>query len=211
MRVFTPAQGLAALEKIMTSREPQVGVSEVTDWNVVKSIFPHGRHFEEMKSEGSEDNRFDKYNYLIDEIKKATTTEERKEKIQLYIGFILKQTLNLPESEVLDIDQNFAEFGVDSLMAMEMKNRFQAVVGDRSLTISSLQENRTIRSLSAYLAHVMENEEVVLRPLEELIAEDVILPPDIQPATIAAVKPSDFQHILLLGKFRFFKFKFLFN
>ncbi len=164
-----------------------------------------------MKSEGSEDNRFDKYNYLIDEIKKATTTEERKEKIQLYIGFILKQTLNLPESEVLDIDQNFAEFGVDSLMAMEMKNRFQAVVGDRSLTISSLQENRTIRSLSAYLAHVMENEEVVLRPLEELIAEDVILPPDIQPATIAAVKPSDFQHILLLGKFRFFKFKFLFN
>ena len=109
MRTFTPQQGVAALEKIMSSIEVQVGVSEVTDWNVVKNIFCQGKYLDEMKSDKLNEDKFKKYEHLVEEIKKAISPEEKQEKIQTYITAILKQTLNLPESEVLDLDQNFSE------------------------------------------------------------------------------------------------------
>ena len=198
LRSFTPAQGIAALETIMTSTETQVGVSEVTDWKIVKELFRQGNYFEEMKSDVTDD-KFEKYDHLIEDIKKATTLEERQEKIEIYISTVLKQTLNIPQSEKLDLDQNISELGVDSLMAMELKNRLQTIVGDKHISISSFQDNRTIRSLSAHLAHIIEDEHVVVRPVAELVKEDVVLPEDIKAAEIPPLKPSQFKNILITG------------
>ena len=57
--MFTPAQGIAALEKIMTSSNPQVGVSEVTDWNLIKSVFCQGHYMDEMKSDSQDGGKFE--------------------------------------------------------------------------------------------------------------------------------------------------------
>ena len=64
VRMFTPAQGIAALERIMTSKEVQVGVIEVFDWNVVKQMYKQGRYFEGMQSDMSEEDKFGKFDYL---------------------------------------------------------------------------------------------------------------------------------------------------
>jgi len=200
--MFTPSQGIAALEKIMTSRYTQVGVSEASDWNIVKSVFSQGHYLDEMKFENQNDvSGLDKFDHLVDEIKQATSLEERQIRIQIYMDAVLKHTLGLPPTDVLDIDQNLGEMGMDSLMGMEMKNRFQAMLGQRTLAISSMQENRTIRSLSAYIANLMDNQPLVHRPFEELIAEDSVLPAAICPSenSVSGTKPSEYKHIFFTG------------
>ena len=155
-RAITPAHGILALEKIMSSVEVQIIVSEVGDVNVVKSIFRQGNYLDEMKSDKLDEDKFKKFDHIVGDILKDASSEERREKVQIYIAVILKQTLNLPENEVLDIDQNFSELGVDSLMAMEIKNRLSGIVENKTLSMSSLQENRTIRSLSTHLVKVLD-------------------------------------------------------
>jgi len=125
LRMFSPAQGIAALERIMTSTHVQAGVSEITDSNIIKTVFRQGRYMDEMKSSSQEARKYEQFDYLVEEIKQAKSSEEREIKIQKYIEAVLKDTLSLPSTDVLDIDQNFADMGVDSLMGMEMKNRFQ--------------------------------------------------------------------------------------
>ena len=178
IRDFTSAQGLTALERIMTSREVvQAGVSEVVDWNLLKDRCRLGKFFDEIISAKSEDKKYEKYDYLIEETKKATSLEDREAKIRIYMEAVIKQTLNLPESEILDVDQNFSEMGLDSLMGMELKNKFQAFLGGRTITITSFQENRTIASLSAHLACIMEEDEVPSVPSGEVIKPDIALSP----------------------------------
>ena len=198
LRSFTPAQGIAALESIMSSTEVQVGVSEFTDWKIVKEFFHQGNYFEELKSDTADD-KFEKYDHLIEAINKATTVEERQEKIEIYIATVFKQTLNMPQGDTLDLDQNISELGVDSLMAMELKNRLQSIVGDKNLSVSAFQDNRTIRSLSAHMAHIFGDGDVVVKPVAELVKEDVVLPEDIKAAEIPPLKPSQFKNILLTG------------
>jgi len=62
--------------------------------------------------------------------------------------------------DVVDLDQNFADLGVDSLMAMEIRNRCQSIIGEMSLTMNAMQENRTIRSLSVHITGLMEQVKV---------------------------------------------------
>jgi myxalamid-type polyketide synthase MxaB len=197
--MFTPSQGIAALEKILTLREVQVGVSEVTDWNVIKSVFRQGQYFDELKSDRVDDDKFEPLNNLVDGINAATTADELYEKVSLYVKSILKRTLNLSESETLDVDQNFSELGVDSLMAMEMRNHFQTVVGEKTLSLSALQENKTIKSLSTYLVSILHDDGLVHKSLSELVTKDIVLPPEIQAADTRTVKPSEFSRILLTG------------
>jgi len=91
---------------------------------------------DEMKAETQDsEEKYAQHDHLIQEVKLATSAEERQTKIQNYIQVVLKETLSLPTTDQVDIDQNFADFGVDSLMALEMKNRFQALLPDKTLSI----------------------------------------------------------------------------
>lgn len=200
MRSFTPARGIAALEKIMREGSSQSVVLDVIDWNIVKQFVNGlGNYLDEMRSDkSSADNFSEEYAKMIEEIK-GSLPEERQEKIQNFLESILKQTLRIPENEKIDPDQNFSELGVDSLMAMEMRNRLQGMLGDKTLTVSALQENRTLRSLSTHMAHLMNSDSTTTAPLADLVRMDSVLAPDIQAAERGPLKPSEFRTILLTG------------
>ncbi len=199
IRAFTPAQGIASLEKIMRGVWTQVGVIDVQDWGLLKQIVGLGHYLDEMKTEKQEESKLSaEFEKLVEEIQ-AAGPAEKQEKIQKYMETIVRQTLKLPDNEPLDIDQNFSELGVDSLMAMEMKNRLQGMLGHKTLTVSALQENRTVRSLSTHLAAIMNSDLVEALPLAEQLKEDALLPADITSAPIPPCKPSEFKHILLTG------------
>jgi aryl carrier-like protein len=203
LRTFTPDQGIGALERIMSSQEVQIGVSEVSDLSLFKSMFNQGRYLEELRSEGGGENRFEKDASFIQDIRSGSGGDEdrdREGRIRLYIEGIFRKTLNIPTDEVLDPTRNFADLGVDSLMIMEMKNRFQGLLeGGQTLSLSAIQENRTIQSLSSHLAELMEQKQEVSKSLPELLATDSELFPDIGPAEIPAVLPSKFKNVLLTG------------
>jgi len=202
IRAFTPAQGIAALEKIMMTQALQLGVIDVGDWRLVKlMVCGTGKYLDEMKAEERDVKQLaEQFEHLVKEIQDAPG-DEKENKIRNFMEHILKDTLKLPASEVIDMDQNFSELGVDSLMAMEMKNRLQGILGDKTLTVSALQENRTIRSLSRHLAILMNSDDLKEATLseEELIQTDTVLPADIQAVEGVCPKPTDYKEILLTG------------
>jgi len=155
--MFTPSQGIAALEKIMTLAEAQVGVSEIANFNMLNSFFCQGRYTDELKTEAQEDGeKSQATESLLEDIKVAKSVAERLNRVQVYIRLVIKETLSLRTTDVLDLDQSFDDLGVDSLMTMELKNRLQITLGEKSLTMNSIEDNRTIRSLSAHINSLMD-------------------------------------------------------
>ena len=187
------------MEQILRQRILQTVVLDVSDWNLVKQFIFLGNYLNEIKSnQDSSKSNSDQYAKLAEEINKAPPAE-RQGKIQSYLEAILKQTLRLPDNERIDPEQNFTELGVDSLMAMEMRNRLQGVLGDKTLSVSALQENRTLRSLSTHMANLLNSDNEDSIPLPELVRQDSILPADIVASNVKPIQPSQFKHVLLTG------------
>jgi hypothetical protein len=155
---LTPPQGIEALEAIMSLQETQIGVSGISDVRLLQSMCGQGRYLDEMMPTEEAVNRTEENDTnLIQKIRSASGRKERREKVRLYIEHVIKKTLNLSPNEVLDPEQNYSDMGVDSLMEMEMRNRFQNLVGDRPLSLRLMQEKRTIRALSSQLEELMES------------------------------------------------------
>jgi len=200
MRMFTPTQGILALETIMTNGHVQTGVSDVTDWNLFKAKFCLGHYLDEMKSDKNSDQKVDLREHLVAEIKDAKSIEELLPKLQLYVELVLKEILGLSATEeVLDVDKKFQQFGMDSLMSMDMRNKFQPILGPTNLSIGAMQEHCTIRSLCKHISDLLKVGSVEGPSVTELILQDVILPSEVRPAGIPAEKPSKFQNVLLTG------------
>ena len=200
VRSLSPAEGVFALERIMLSNEVQVGVSKILDSCLLKSMFPQGNFLDEIAINDLAENRLpDKYDQIIDSIKKSSSIKERIDRIQTYIETILKQTLSLSANKAVDIDQDLFELGVDSLLAMEMANRLQLIMDEKGQSIISLQENRTVRALCIHFANSMELETSNLGSVAELIQQDVVLHHEIKAANIRASSPSEFKIIMLTG------------
>jgi len=195
---FPPAQGLLALEKILTVDTPQVGFAPIRDWTLIRQVFSSGQYFDEVAVSNSSNRQvFADVDKIIQGIK-AAPPGEREGKIQNYLADVIKETLRLPGDEVLDIDQPINEMGVDSLMAMEMKSKLQKLVNN-NIPVAVLQEKRTIRKLSAYLAEALSGEESVPR-LSDMMRLDSILPPEIQTNDLSGpICPSELYGILLTG------------
>jgi len=82
-----------------------------------------------------------------------------------------------------------------------MRNRLQGVLGDKTLSVSALQENRTLRSLSAHMANLMSSEggPVLEESICDLLVQDAQLGPEIVPGDVGPLKPSEFHRIFLTG------------
>lgn len=198
-RSMSPKQGIAAIEKVFRERATQSVILDITDWSALKQVIRLGHYLDEMKSESTAvENRFEAYKEIIEEIQRSEPGD-RQAKIEDFLEKVLKETLRIPENEQLDRDQNFSELGVDSLMAMELRNKLQGMLGDKQLTVTALQENRTIRSLSAHMALLMTSGESGSIPIEQLVAQDSVLPPEISATSIPPCNPEEVREIFLTG------------
>ena len=75
-------------------------------------------------------------------------------RLQLLTGFLqeqIREVLHREASAQVDVNQGFFELGMDSLMAIELKNRVELHLGV-PLTASITFEHPSIRELSAYLS-----------------------------------------------------------
>jgi len=133
--------------------------------NKSKLTLPLGGHFyDDVKqlepSTASATALAEKYLDLADQIFSSSTEGERVPLVQAYICSVLKETLNMGVDEEIDEDKDWTELGVDSLMAIEIRNRIQAQVirEGRALTVMGMQANRILKSAAEHVARLISSD-----------------------------------------------------
>ncbi|CAL8113280.1 unnamed protein product [Orchesella dallaii] len=159
VKPFSPSQGLLALEIIMKTQKTQIAVLDVDFMYVRKLTSNVGTYLEELKIiKGNQGvaftakmgNFWEDFNAVEDELQKMAV-------IKQYICNILRQILKLDDDDVIDEDVKFQEFGVDSLMLLELKNFLQTMLGKNiTINVSEMQEATTINRLAIHVLQLIK-------------------------------------------------------
>ena len=185
---------MAALEYLLGTACTQITVAQV-DWPIFKSLYEvtGTRLLLEKMTEGQIETHTD-----VSSVPKSTTILQQlenasaKERWEWLIADLQQEVakiLGFPAAHLPDIQQGFAQMGVDSLMAVELRNRLQTSLG-KSMPSTLAFDYPNIESLAEYLfKELFDSEKPNQKP-------EMSLPPNNQ-------KPSDdelTQHISQLSE-----------
>lgn len=148
-----PDQGFKLLEKLLDFPAAQVGVLPI-DWSQFAKQFDPGQEpllisdFVQKAREKQEKTSAPKSDFL--EKLKLTKPADRKELLMEHLRDKAIKILGLEPSYPLDTKQPLNEMGLDSLMAIELKNALSSAVG-QNLPATLLFNYPTIESLASHL------------------------------------------------------------
>lgn len=166
MSSFTPKQGLQALERLLQQDSPQVGVIRA-DWQQWSQAYPAASRSplltllvqRETEIPIAVERQSGKES-LTREALLAAKPQERRQLLETYLCEQIAKVLRLSASK-LDVQQPLNKQGLDSLMAIEVKNRIQA---DLSLAIPVVKflQARSIYELAEQSLEYLPQEEVFI-------------------------------------------------
>jgi natural product biosynthesis luciferase-like monooxygenase protein len=170
LRTTAPAAGMAALELLLVTGRPHEVVATV-DWTLFKDLFAsRGRSslFAELGG-APEAMRVELTPFARDVA--ALGAPERTERLTRWIQEGVAATLRWRDGRLPDPARGFFEMGMDSLMAIEIKNRLQAELGI-PLRATVVFNYPNITALAAFLAGLLPSapadETLAAAPAEEL-------------------------------------------
>jgi acyl transferase domain-containing protein/acyl carrier protein len=158
-------QALAILGELINTELPQFVVASV-DWHVLKPVYEAKRHrpFLEHIGQGEVIARRTRPQKTADEksdflaLFRAARPADR---LQVLIGFVRDQVARVLEfgaGQNIDIQQGLFEMGLDSLMAIELKNHLETGI-EQSLPSTLIFNYPTIREIAKYLETRLESVE----------------------------------------------------
>ncbi len=149
MGTIAPQQGLQILEQLFSQSATQVGVVPInwsqfilTPW----AASPFFSHFKQAKASTVSKQTVD----FIEQLK-SVPAKERRTHLIAYIQSQVANILGLDASQPIEAQQGFFDLGMDSLTAVELRNRLQTSLGC-SLPSTLLFTYPTIMDLVEYLA-----------------------------------------------------------
>ena len=164
---ITPAEGIEALESLVGGNLTRVGVARLRLDRAVAATpeFRELGYFERVVGEFDTASVADR-SIVADGDRSAAPVrdwsqipaEDRLSKLVIELRAILARELRMPASKV-GVDQPFPELGLDSMMAMTVLRETQQLVGV-DLSAKKLFNHPTISSLAAYLAEMLEPQQV---------------------------------------------------
>jgi myxalamid-type polyketide synthase MxaC len=154
---LSPEQGLEALGRLLEADEPQVAVLPFR-WGRWRELFPSFSRSpllrELVESEVDEHSAARAEDLAAASRILAAGEDERPGLIAAYLQQELAQVLET-EPDALDVDAPLTHVGLDSLMALEVKNRVETTHGIE-LPIVGLIEDPTISNLATQVAGLLE-------------------------------------------------------
>ncbi len=147
LALIEPKRGLAAMAMLMTSSLPQAGIFDV-DWSTLVTELSHPCDATILSdliniAEESGDDRFlQRLNASQDEVKRELLTTKTCQ--------YLAHVLGLESSEGLEQDANIFEYGLNSLMAIDLKNRLQAVL-EMQLPATLVLKHPSVNAIVEYI------------------------------------------------------------
>jgi natural product biosynthesis luciferase-like monooxygenase protein len=162
---FTPKQGINALEHLLWQSSVQVGVLPVR-WSDFFQRFPLMNELPLLRDIALEvPSRLKAEERLTQRLKFLQTLEEvplskRRELLLSYVQDQAVKVLGLDPSHPPDPEQSLKELGLDSLMAVEMKNKFEGELGV-TIPIAKFFEASSIAQLVDVLASQLVGEDAI--------------------------------------------------
>ena len=166
MSAISPENGLSAMTTLLHYRVPQSGVFDL-DWSLIikqyaepekKTLF---KNFVALSDAVNENN-------FIDELL-VSHEKTHKNLLARKISEVFSEVLGLSDVDGIDHDRNIFEYGLDSLMSMDFKNRMQTILKVK-LPASLVMKHPTINLM---VTHILDS------VLQTAISGDALLESDI--------------------------------
>lgn len=162
--LITPQSGLALMGQLLVDRSAQATVLPV-EWKTYLSQMPPS--VEVPLLEAFAGDRAGHTAAFLAELTQMAPAQQRSH-LLTYLQSQLQKVLGLPDTESLDPQQGFADLGMDSLMAVELRNRIQSSLGCEVPPTMAF-DYPTMAALAGYIADVLK------LPNVETDAEDLLL------------------------------------
>ncbi len=153
---FSPDQGLMALESLLAGVSPQVGVMRV-EWPKFLESWPcpeERSFFANLVGDAPASRDFQQAPApsLLTELE-GIPPAKRDLRLRAFVSAQVAHVLNLGPTQMIDAKQPFSDLGLDSLMAVELRNLLGAGLGlERPLPATVVFDHPTIASLTRYVA-----------------------------------------------------------
>ncbi len=151
LSTFSPEKGIELLEQAISSGRPEVAALPV-DWRAFLDQLQAGgsAFFEEVSPRASEDTPSSAPSDQLKSLLETTSAENRLSVIKQHMHARIADVLRLDSGSMLRDDQPLPELGLDSLMALELKNGLQKELGV-TLTPNFFFEYPTLDLAAMYL------------------------------------------------------------
>ncbi|NEO93051.1 MAG: KR domain-containing protein, partial [Moorea sp. SIO3G5] len=150
MIAIKPEQGMQALGSLLSESQSQVGVFPI-NWSRFVSQLPGGQKIPFLEALISTEPSLTQKSAFREQLE-AAAVSERQELLTTQIRSVIAKTLGWTDAQKIGMRQPLFELGLDSLMAVELKNRLESSLGT-SLSSTLLFDYPTLEALVEYLAN----------------------------------------------------------
>ncbi|NEP72687.1 MAG: hypothetical protein F6K25_11765 [Okeania sp. SIO2G4] len=175
VKPLDPEKAIAALEKVLTSNNPQTVVADI-NWDLFKDLYEIGgkRSFLQEISLDSEatggEQISGRKSELLEQLHQAPESERNEILIEQLQNDVAK-IIGLSKSKLPDPELGFFKMGMDSLMAVELRNLLSSTFNS-SISTATLFEKSNIKDLAEYLIEEIfpegEEEEIDVQDSQEV-------------------------------------------
>ena len=198
---ISPDEGLAAFEQLLLQPAAQVGVVRL-NWPKFLGLFPTdgepplfssiAEALQQLESEQGAGGAID-----LQAKWQETPVEEQEPLLIDYLKTTLAKVLGLDASKI-EVEESLSSLGLDSLMAIDLKNRLERESGI-NLPISDMLQEVNLQEMARTLAsHFTQPQSQTAITFDQLHSE-VVLPEEIGKHGLPSVSVEEFSHVFLTG------------
>jgi acyl transferase domain-containing protein/acyl carrier protein len=146
---INPEQGLQVLGELLTQQIPQVGVMTI-DWSLFVKQFSSGTNLKLFEVLAPTSTKVNERSQFLNQLEDSPPNT-RQQLLATHVRSQIAQILGWNSPEKVEPRQRLFDLGVDSLMAIELKNRLESSLGC-SLRTTLLFDYPTLEALVDYLS-----------------------------------------------------------